>query len=85
MTNAKLLRETIIKSGIKYKYIADYLGLSAFGLQKKIDNINEFKASEIVKISQLLNLSDKKRDKIFFAEQVNINHFCGGEDSGNRE
>ena len=65
MTNAKLLRETIIKSGMKYRYVADCLGLSTFGLQKKIDNINEFKASEIVKISQLLNLSDKKRDKIF--------------------
>lgn len=74
MTDTKLLRETIKRSGIKYKFIADSLGISSFGLQKKIDNVHEFKASEIVRISSVLNLSDEKRDEIFFARSVNNIH-----------
>lgn len=47
MTNTALLKAAIQKSGLKYKYLAEQLGLSTYGLQKKVENATEFKASEI--------------------------------------
>jgi hypothetical protein len=67
MTDTKLLRNLIDASGLKYKYIAKKLGLSAYGLQLKIENDNEFKASEITKFCEILNLDMQTRDKVFFA------------------
>lgn len=67
MTNTYELRKAIEQSGLKYKYLAEQLGLSTYGLQKKIDNVNEFKASEIEKLSDILSLSVEKRMSIFFA------------------
>lgn len=66
MLNTQLLNEIIIKSGYKKNYIAQKLNLTAYGLALKIAGENEFKASEIYKISELLNLSNQERDLIFF-------------------
>lgn len=66
MTDTKMLRNAIEKSGLKYKHIAEKLGLSAYGLQKKIENQSEFKASELCAIAELLGLSDGERSAIFF-------------------
>lgn len=71
MTNTDRLNEVIKMSGLKKKWIAEKLGLSYFGLQKKIDNENEFKAGEIKKLCELLAITSlKSRDEIFFAENV---------------
>ena len=43
-------------------------------IDKKIDNIVEFKASEIAKLASLLSLGDAERSAIFFAPNVIINH-----------
>ena len=72
MTDTKLLRDTVEASGLKYKAIARYVGLTPYGLQKKIDNDTQYKADEIVAISNLLNLSDVQRDAIFFARHVEL-------------
>ena len=45
MTNTTLLKELIAKSGLKLKYVADHLGLSAYGFSKKVNNEQEFKVS----------------------------------------
>lgn len=66
MTDSKALRKIIESKGLKYKYIAEVLHLSPFGLQRKIDNVTEFKASEIKRLSQLLSLSANQQQKIFF-------------------
>ena len=68
MTNTQALREAIEKSGLKYGRIAMEMGISAYTLQKKIDNIVEFKASEIAKLSSLLSLGEAERSSIFFAQ-----------------
>lgn len=68
MTNTKMLRDEIDKRGLKYKYVASSLGLTYYGLLRKIENCAEFKASEIVKISDILSLDMKTRDRIFFAK-----------------
>ena len=71
MTNSKLLREMIEKKGLKLKFIADKLGLSYYGLQLKIDNKNEFKASEVSALCDMLEISSlKKKEEIFFAKVV---------------
>ena len=71
MLNESLLREEIRRSGLKKGYIASQLNLSQYGLFKKMNNENEFKASEIKKIAGLLNLTIEKKEKIFFADDVN--------------
>lgn len=77
MTDTKRLREAISASGLKYKYIANALNLSAFGLQKKIDNVTEFKASEIVALSKVLSLSDQQSKAIFFADEGDFKSLKG--------
>lgn len=68
MTDTMALRHAIEKSGLKYGRIAAEMGISSYTLQKKIDNVVEFKASEIAKLSSLLSLGDTERSSIFFAQ-----------------
>lgn len=68
MTNTTLLNERIERSGYKRSYIAKALGLSAYGLAKKIQNETEFKASEINALCVLLKIeSPEEKEAIFFA------------------
>lgn len=71
MTNTKELLLEIDNSGLKKSWIADKLGLSYHGLQKKINNNNEFKASEIMTLCDILHItSAERREEIFFAHNV---------------
>ena len=71
MTDTELLMEYVKKSGLKLLYIAECLGLSRYGLAKKINNETEFKASEIEKMCEILHIdSMEERKKIFFAKEV---------------
>jgi hypothetical protein len=65
-----LLNEEIVDSGITITAIARKLGITREGLYKKINNETEFKASEILSMQKILNLTNKKRDSIFFANKV---------------
>ena len=70
MTDTALLEDIIDKSGFKRSYIAKTIGLSAFGLAKKIRNENEFKSSEINGLCKLLKIESLElKEKIFFAAQ----------------
>lgn len=71
MTDTKALRERISALGLKYKIIAQKLGISAYTLQRKIDNDVEFKVSEVDALASLLGLSLREKDEIFFAGQLN--------------
>ena len=66
MIDSELLKEKIEKSGYRFSWIAKQLNLSPFGMRKKVNGENEFKVSEVKKISELLNLNEKEREKIFF-------------------
>lgn len=68
MTDTALLEKRIAESGLKKGYIAKAIGLSAYGLTLKIRNANEFKASEILKLCDLLNITDpEEKSAIFFS------------------
>ena len=69
MTNTELLIELIDKSGYKRSYIANALGLkSTYGLANKINNVTEFKSSEINALCELLGIDDlEEKERIFFA------------------
>lgn len=70
MTNTDLLQRKIDESGYKIRYIAEYIGISYQALYNKIGNKTEFLASEIMKLSELLKLTDEEREAIFFAVDV---------------
>lgn len=67
MTDTKALRERILAKGLKFKAIADELGITPYCLQRKINNENEFKVSEVDKLSTMLGLSLYETQAIFFA------------------
>ena len=67
MTDTEMLKELISNSGMKYLYIAEQLGITRYSLQKKIENKNEFKASEVNRLCELLRINSlEKKEAIFF-------------------
>lgn len=67
LTDTVALRLLIQRSGLKYKYIAQVLGITPYALQRKIDNYNEFKVSEVDSLCNLLGISLVQKDQIFFS------------------
>lgn len=70
MTDTGKLNEAIVESGITITAIARKLGVSREGFYKKLNNESEFKASEIMLMQDILRISSKKRDEIFFGNEV---------------
>jgi len=72
MTNSSKLREFVKKSGLKYTYIATKLNISSYCLKQKIDNITEFKSSEIAEFCRILGIEDnlQLKEQLFFANNV---------------
>lgn len=68
MTNTTLLEDYIKKSGYKKSYIAEQLNLTPYGLNLKINNKSEFKASEMATLCEILKINAKDKDAIFFAK-----------------
>lgn len=68
MTNTLELEIIIKRSGLTKKQLAEMLGLSNMGFYKKLNNITEFKASEIVSLCEILDIESK--DEIFFTNNV---------------
>lgn len=67
MVNLKKLCDEIDNSGLKKNFIAQRLNLSRQGFANKLNGESTFNAGEIQKLSQILSLSARKRDEIFFA------------------
>lgn len=71
MTNKKLLEMYIAKSGYKKEFIAKRIGLNYRTFKNRVDNVCEFKAGEIERLCNLLNINDlEERHRIFFASEV---------------
>jgi ferritin-like metal-binding protein YciE len=69
MTNTEMLQRVIDDSGLKRNAILEMMGFKAYStLREKIENRREFTASEIIKLSEILNLTNDQREAIFFAK-----------------
>lgn len=74
MTDTERLKEVIQKSGLKMQYLAKRLNLSYFGFSNKVNNVTEFKASEIDTLCELLQIKAlSEKERIFFAKRVECN------------
>lgn len=67
MTNTELLDQTIEESGISITFIAKQLDCSRNRVYSILSG-SECTASEIKKLTEILHLSNKQRDRIFFAD-----------------
>ncbi|RKJ18435.1 hypothetical protein D7X48_18050 [bacterium D16-50] len=55
------------------KFVAEHLGLSAYGFQLKVDNRQEFKTSEVTALCELLEINSLlTKEKIFFAKKDDL-------------
>ncbi len=70
MTNTTALEIALLRNKTTKRALAEQLGISLQTLYNKIGNVAEFKASEIIKISEVLKLNSKEREIIFFAKNV---------------
>lgn len=67
MTDTIAFEIAVTKSQLSKKAIAKALGVSVMSLTRKAANKTEFKASEISKLVEILQLDNAERDKIFFS------------------
>jgi len=72
MTNTLELELAIKRAMVTKKEIAIALNISSMSLYKKINNITEFKASELYKLTDVLNLGIKERELIFFTHNGDL-------------
>lgn len=70
MTNTKKFEDALIKMGKTKTDIANLLSVSLQTIYNKLNNIVDFKSREIAAISEFLKLSNRERDAIFFATDV---------------
>lgn len=66
MTDSEVLKKKISDSGISITFIAEKLGISRGSLYNKLNNDTEFVLSEVRALKDILRLSDKDMEKIFF-------------------
>ena len=64
--NLKKLRSVIDVKGYRHDYIAECLDINRYTFSLKINGKNEFKWSEIEKLAEILRLTAKERNEIFF-------------------
>ena len=70
MVDTEKLRNKVASSGLKYKFLAEELGLSRYGLQLKIDGKNDFTTSEVARLCELLRISTlTEKEAIFFSKK----------------
>ena len=68
MASSNLLRERIHESGYRLAWIAEQLGISRYSLSNKIDDITEFKKSEIAMLCMIVYISNVDFAKFFFLQ-----------------
>lgn len=71
MVDTQKLCKRIDESGLKKYYIASKVGLTTYGLQKKINNQTQFKANEIEELCIILKIKTlEEKEKIFLQNML---------------
>lgn len=65
-----LLDDAIKKSGLKYSFFCEKLGISKQAFSNKRRGRTAFRQSEVFVMRSLLNLDDEDATKIFFPEML---------------
>lgn len=68
MVNSILLKARMVEKGYTQDELAKKIGISPQSLNYKINNIREFKVSEIYRICKILGI--KNKDSYFFVSDV---------------
>lgn len=69
--NMELLQKKIDESGLKNYFIAEKVGIDRGSLYNKLNGKTEFTMTEIIKLCEVLRLSDSEKVKIFFRKNMN--------------
>ncbi|MDH6367521.1 MULTISPECIES: DUF739 family protein [unclassified Breznakia] len=70
MTDSEGFKILLLKSNKNQKMLAEHLGVDEQTVGRKINNKQEWKASEIDKTCEYLNIDVSGRMEIFFKKQV---------------
>lgn len=70
MTDSTFLELKIKAAGYSIKGFSKKVGISRSCFYNKLKNTAEFKASEIMRIAEMLSLTDSEKEAIFFAGLV---------------
>lgn len=70
MTNTNEFKAALVRKGITSGELAEMIGLSRQSLSYRMNNIVEFRISEVEKIAQILGLNLEEKNLIFFGSQV---------------
>lgn len=68
MTDTQKLREKIKDEGVSITFLAQKAGITRECFYQRLRNESDFRASEIVAISQALHMTGKQREAIFFGK-----------------
>lgn len=66
MTDSALLKYFIEKRGYSQTEVAGLLGITAATFNNKVNNKREFTTTEMSELQELLNMSLKEKEDIFF-------------------
>lgn len=72
MTDNEALKNQIKSQGISMTHVANVLNITREALYMKLSGKTEFKASEILRLRNLLRLSPSEFDAIFFANESEL-------------
>lgn len=67
MTNCRRLQEEIDNSGYTIKFIAKQLGITPQGFHKKRKGNSEFTIDEMLRLCELLKITNSAREEIFLS------------------
>lgn len=71
--NLKYLNDKIEEIKIPVTTIAERMGISRQSLYLKMRGEREFKTSEVLKLCEILRLTDEEKTLVFFADKVDKN------------
>lgn len=69
MTNTNEFKAALVRKGMTAGDLAEMIGISRQSLSYRMNNIVEFRISEVEKISQILELTLEEKNLIFFENQ----------------
>lgn len=71
MANCEMLKALIKQRGLKQRFIAQKIGVSDKKMHELL-NGGKWRLDEVVDVCNVLNLSKKQREDIFFGQEVGV-------------